>query len=64
MEERLTALGQEATGLKKKIADWAKSIGAEGTYAEINGGELPKFWGLAKKLFFNKIKEALGLDQC
>jgi hypothetical protein len=52
----LTAIGQETTGFKRKIADWAKSIAAEGTYAEINGGSLPRFWGLAKKLVFNKVK--------
>lgn len=50
------AIGAQTTGLKRKIADWAKSKGAEGTYAEINGGPLPNFWGLAKKLVFNKIK--------
>jgi len=27
------AVGAQTTGLKRKIADWAKSIGAEGTYA-------------------------------
>lgn len=52
----MTEIGQETTGLKRKIADWAKSIGPEGTYAEINGGTLPRFWGLAKKLVFNKVK--------
>ena len=62
MEERIAAIGAETTGLKRKIADWAKSKGPEGTYAEINGGPLPRFWGLAKKLVFNKIKENLGLD--
>lgn len=56
MEEKLTAIGQETTGVKRKIADWAKSIAAEGTYAEYNGGPLPRFWGLAKKLVFDKIK--------
>ncbi len=64
MEEKLVAIGSETTGLKRKIADWAKAKGAAGTYAEINGGSLPSFWGLAKKLVFNKIKEGLGLDQC
>lgn len=39
-------------------------MGAEGTYAEVNGGSLPRGWGIAKKLVFDKIKENLGLDQC
>jgi long-chain-fatty-acid--CoA ligase ACSBG len=33
MQEAITAIGAQTTGLKKKIADWAKSIAAEGTYA-------------------------------
>lgn len=56
MEERITAIGAETTGLKRKIADWAKSKAAEGTYAEVNGGSLPSGWSIAKKLVFNKIK--------
>ena len=50
--------------MKKKIADWAKEKGPEGTYAEVTGKDTPKMWGLAKKLVFNKIKENLGLDKC
>lgn len=64
LEEGITAIGSQTTGLKRKIADWAKGMGAEGTYAEINGGPLPRGWGIAKKLVFNKIKENLGLDKC
>jgi len=33
IEERITAIGSQTTGLKRKIADWAKSMAAEGTYA-------------------------------
>lgn len=58
----MIAAGSQTTGVKKKIVDWAKSIGAAGTYAEINGGPLPRGWSLAKKLVFNKVKEALGLE--
>jgi len=50
------AVGAQTTGLKRKIADWAKSIAAEGTFAEINGGTFPRGWNIAKKLVFNKIK--------
>lgn len=38
IEERITAIGAETTGLKRKIADWAKSKAIQGTNAEINGG--------------------------
>jgi len=64
MQEGITAVGAQTTGLKRKIADWAKSIGPQGTYAEINGGPLPRGWGIAKKLVFDKIKANLGLDKC
>ena len=64
IQEGITAAGSQVTGLKKKIADWAKSIGTEGTYAEINGGPLPSGWSIAKKLVFDKVKANLGLDQC
>ena len=63
MEEKIAAIGAQTTGLKKKIADWAKSKSADGTYAEETGKKSPPmFWGLAKKLVFNKIKANLGLD--
>ena len=64
MEEKITQIGAQTTGVKRKIADWAKAKAADGTYAEINGGQLPFMWGLAKSLVFNKIKENLGLDKC
>ena len=50
------AIGAQTKGLKKTIADWAKSMGPQGTHAEITGKPTPKMWGLAKKLVFNKIK--------
>ena len=58
------AIGAQTTGLKRKIADWAKSKAAEGTQAQLNGGSFPSGWSLAKKLVFNKIKQNLGLDKC
>ena len=56
MEDKIMAIGAQTTGLKRKIADWAKSKAADGTYAEVNGGVFPSMWGFAKSLVFNKIK--------
>jgi hypothetical protein len=42
--------------LKKKIADWAKSIGPIGTNAQINNKSMPNGWSFAEKMVFNKIK--------
>ena len=63
LEERLTQVISTTTGIKKKMLDWAMSIGIEGTFAEIHGKPTPRFWGVAKRLF-NKIKSALGMEFC
>ena len=34
IEEKIAAVGAQTTGLKRKIADWAKSKSIEGTYGE------------------------------
>lgn len=49
--------------VKRKIAEWAKGMGAAGTYAEATGKEPPFGWSLAKKVVFDNVKAALGLDQ-
>lgn len=64
MEEKLGEGLSSATGMKKKLVDWAMSIGIEGTFAEMNNQPTPRGWGIAKKLFFNKLKSTLGLDEC
>ena len=58
---------QEATGLKAKIVDWARTVGVEAGYQQIEHGEARGMLGLkykiADKLFFSKLKEQLGLDR-
>ena len=39
-----------------------KSIGKEGTLAEYIGAPTPFGWNIAKKLVYNNLKKALGLD--
>ena len=48
-------------GLRRKIFDWAVSVG-EGHKDEIARGETPKSfaWGLANKLVFQKIRQGFG----
>jgi len=64
--DKIRALGAQSTGLKKKIATWAKGKGlARAKLNQIDGaGGTPAFYGLADKLVLSKIKVALGLDQC
>ena len=64
IQAKMVATGAKTKGLKKKIAAWAKGVGLEGGYAEQNGAGKPMFYGLANKLVFSKVREALGLDQC
>lgn len=66
MEEKLKEIGKSSTGLKKTLADWAKSKGSE--HCEMaqfgNSGGTPWGYGLANTLVLSKVKDALGLDQC
>ena len=63
----VTAKLQEATGAKAKIATWALGVG-RAHLAVLNRGQQPGTWlkiqhGIANKLFFGKVKAALGVDR-
>lgn len=64
IEERITAVASQITGLKRNLAAWAREKSPMGTLGEINNKPLPGLWRVAKLLLFDKIKESLGLDQC
>ena len=57
----------EATGVRAKLAGWARGVGAEvnalRNRGEEPGGLLALQYKLANKLVFSKIKAALGLDR-
>jgi len=61
--EKMQAIGSQNTGIKKYIADLAKSIGLQGSYAEQRGEAKPWGWWLADKIVFYNIKQALGLER-
>jgi len=48
--------------LKTAIANWAKGMGIQGTYNELNDKQVPFCFPLAKKVVYNNVKKALGLD--
>lgn len=56
-----------ATGVKKKLADWALGVGAKSAPYRMEGKVPPGLLGvqfrLADKLIFSKVKEALGLAE-
>lgn len=55
-----------ATGLKKKLIDWAKALGLRSTYNRQVGGDgtVPRGFSVANHLVFSKVRAALGLDNC
>lgn len=64
IQAKMVAAGASNSGLKKKIAAWARSKGLANAYARQNGEPPPAFFALAHKLVFSKVKERLGLDRC
>jgi len=64
IEETLKNMSKSNGYIKKNLADWAKSMGVEGTFAEMEDKATPFGWGAAKSIVFNNVKKALGIDQC
>mmetsp|Transcript_57432 Transcript_57432/g.117566 ORF Transcript_57432/g.117566 Transcript_57432/m.117566 type:complete len:746 (+) Transcript_57432:56-2293(+) len=64
--EKLKSVGAQTTGVKKKIATWAKGKGLaqarEGNLGRT--GRRPSFSGLADKLVLSKVRDKLGLGEC
>ena len=63
IQAKMVAAGAQNTGLKKKIAAWARKVGLKGGYADQKGEPRPLLYPLANKLVFSKVREKLGLDQ-
>ena len=63
MQAGIQAAGAQNSGLKKKIAAWARGVGAEAGRAEQAGRPKPFLYPLAHKLVFSKVRARLGLDR-
>jgi long-chain-fatty-acid--CoA ligase ACSBG len=63
IDEKMKQIATSNGFVKKSIANWAKGMGREGTFAETHKLQPPFCFGLAKKLVYNNVKKALGLDQ-
>ncbi|MBS3756742.1 MAG: AMP-binding protein [Desulfobacterales bacterium] len=64
IEEAMITAGSQNSGLKKKIAAWARKKGLAGAYAHQDGNPIPFMYGLAGKLVFSKVRQKLGFDRC
>lgn len=66
IRDKMMAIGATTKGLKKKIADWAKSKSFEYEMnCQVGGsGAKPANYDLAQKLVLNKVRAALGLEYC
>jgi len=66
IQEAILAKGKGNKGLKLAIAKWAKSKGLlRAKNNQLGGnGKNPLTVGLAEKIVFSKVKEALGLGRC
>lgn len=65
MEETIKAIGKNNKGIKKMLADWAKSKGSEAHEAYQIGGskKYPDGYNVAKMVVFDTIKRQLGFDR-
>lgn len=65
IHEKMMAIGQQTTGVKKLIATWGKACCYDHYISVINGHKSESYkYKFYRWLIFNRIKTALGLDRC
>ncbi|XP_051930099.1 long-chain-fatty-acid--CoA ligase ACSBG2 isoform X2 [Hippocampus zosterae] len=68
MQEKMKATGAKSSKVRRKVAAWAKDVGLHTNLSKMNqtraGDHTPLSYQIAKKLVFQKVRKALGLDRC
>ncbi|KAJ8278567.1 hypothetical protein GJAV_G00088990 [Gymnothorax javanicus] len=69
MQEKMKSVGSKSSAVRRKVAAWAKDVGLSTNLSRMqrNGAaaaRAPLNYRLAKKLVFQKVRRALGLDRC
>ena len=64
IEERLRKLEATKSDEDRKVLEWAKRVGYEGTMNLLSGKPTNEEFARAKKLVFDKIREEIGFDKC
>jgi len=63
IQSKMEAAGAASPWPRRRIAAWARHVGAAGGEALQRGESMPFFYGLANRLVFSKVRRALGLDR-
>lgn len=63
IQSKMEAAGASSPPLRRRIAAWARRVGAAGGEALQRGAPMPLFYGFANRLVFSKVRTALGLDR-
>ena len=63
IQAKMQAAGAKAPPFRKKIVAWARKTGLAGGFAEQRHEARPLLYPVAKKLVFDKVRKAIGLDR-
>ena len=63
IQAKMQAAGAKATPFRKKLVAWARKTGLAGGFAEQRHEAKPLLFPVAKKIVFDKVRKALGLDR-
>ncbi len=63
IQAKMQAAGAKAPPVRKRLVGWARRTGLAGGFAEQRGERKPLLFPVAKRLVFDKVRKALGLDR-